>query len=140
MAGENQSSEVRRSAAAALGKLGEHAASAVPALTQCLADKIEFVRRGGWGALGRSQAGAQLRDSQLKHGPGMRQLQSIARDAGCTDAWLEVAGVVGENQSSEVRCSAASILGNLGEHAAPAVPALTKCLADKDCYVRRGVS
>ncbi len=44
---ENQSSEVRRAAAEALDKLGEHAASAVPALTKCLADGDMFVRSGG---------------------------------------------------------------------------------------------
>ena len=44
---ENQSSEVCVAAADALGKLGEHAASAAPALTECLADDHEFVRRGG---------------------------------------------------------------------------------------------
>ena len=48
MVGENRSSEVREAAALALGKLGEHAASAVPALTKCLADEDEYVRRGGW--------------------------------------------------------------------------------------------
>ena len=45
------------------------------------------------------------------------------------------------NQSSEVRMKAAAALGELGEHAAPAVPELTKCLADEDTYfqpVRRG--
>ena len=46
-------------------------------------------------------------------------------------------GVVGENQSSEVRYNAAEALGNLGEHAASAVPALTKCLEDEDAGVRR---
>ena len=63
---ENQSSEVRKVAAEALGKLGEHAAPAVPALTKCVADKEENVRRGGLCALERSQAGEQLRESQLK--------------------------------------------------------------------------
>ena len=48
MVRENRSSEVRQAAAEALGKLGEHAASALPALTKCLADKDERVRRGGW--------------------------------------------------------------------------------------------
>ena len=48
MVGENQSSEVRGSAAEALGLLGEHAASAVPALTNYLAHKKPYVRRGGW--------------------------------------------------------------------------------------------
>ena len=44
---ENQSSEVRGAAADALGMLGEHAASAVPALTQFLAHEDKNVRRGG---------------------------------------------------------------------------------------------
>ena len=76
--------------------------------------------------------------SQLNHGPGMRQLQSVARDAGCTDAGLEVAVWSGENQSSEVRSAAAEALGKLGEHAASAVPALTKYLEHENGDVRRG--
>ena len=44
---ESQSSQVRLAAAKALIKLGKHAASAVPALTKCLADDDKFVRRGG---------------------------------------------------------------------------------------------
>ena len=67
----------------------------------------------------------------------MRQLQSVARDAGCTDVGLEVA-VWLENQSSEVRQLAANALGKLGEHAAPAVPVLTEYLAHEDYGVRRG--
>ena len=67
----------------------------------------------------------------------MRQLQSVARDAGCTDVGLEVA-VWSENQSSEVRCIAARALGELGEHAASAVPALTNYLAHENADVRRG--
>ena len=69
----NQSSEVRNAAGFALGKLGEHAASAVPALTEYLAHDDGGVRRGGSLALARSQTGAQVRESQLKHGPSMRQ-------------------------------------------------------------------
>ena len=67
----------------------------------------------------------------------MRQLQSVARDGGCTDVGLEVV-VWSENQSSEVREAAAKALGKLGEHAASAVPALAKCLAHEDARVRRG--
>ena len=48
MVGENQSSEVGGYAAQALGELGEHAASAVPALTNYLAHERWQVRRGGW--------------------------------------------------------------------------------------------
>ena len=68
----------------------------------------------------------------------MRLLQSVARDAGCTDVGPEVGGLVGENQIPEVRCSAAKALGKLGEHAASAVPALTNYLAQEDARVRRG--
>ena len=67
----------------------------------------------------------------------MRQLHSSARDAGCTDAGLEVAAW-SENQSSEVRYEAAYALGKLGEHAASAVPALTNYLAHENSDVRRG--
>ena len=66
----------------------------------------------------------------------MRQLHSATRSAGCTDVGLEVAVWSGKH-SSEVRWKAAETLGNLGEHAAPAVPALTKCLADENADVRR---
>ena len=69
----------------------------------------------------------------------MRQLHSSARDAGCTDAGLEVA-VWSGNRSSEVIMAAAWALGQLGEHAASAVPALTNYLAHEDKDVRRGGS
>ena len=67
----------------------------------------------------------------------MRQLHPSARDAGHTDADLEGA-VWSEKQSSEVCRAAAEALGKLGEHAAPAVPELTKYLAHEDRNVRRG--
>ena len=76
-----------------------------------------------------------MRESQLIHGPRMRQFQFVATD----DVGLEVA-VWSENQSSEVRRASAGALGELGEHAASAVPALTKCIADDDKGVRRGGS
>ena len=40
--------------------------------------------------------------------------------------------------ASEVRTKAVEALGKLGEHAAPAVPALTKCLEHDNATVRRG--
>ena len=64
-------------------------------------------------------------------------MQSVARDAGCTDVGLEVAVWSGKH-SSEVCKAAAEALGKLGEHAGSAVPALTKCLAHEDGHVRRG--
>ena len=74
-----------------------------------------------------------MRESQLIHGPRMRQFQFVATD----DVGLEVA-VWSENRSSEVIAAAASALGKLGEHAASAVPALTTYLAHEDAGVRRG--
>ena len=73
---ENQSSEVRMEAANTLSRLAEHAAPAVPELTKCLANDKEWdlVRHGGLCALERSQAGEELRESQLNYGPSMRQL------------------------------------------------------------------
>ena len=55
------------------------------------------------------------------------------------DVGLEVA-VWSENQGSEVRGAAADALGDLGGHAASAVPALTEYLAHEDTFVRRGGS
>ena len=67
----------------------------------------------------------------------MGRLHSGRTDDGGTDLGLE-APVWSADQNSEVRLQAAEALGKLGEHAASAVPALTKCLADKDWQVRRG--
>ena len=137
---ENQCSEVRCAAAKILGNLGEHAAPAVPELTKCLADKNSFVRRGGFnfvrtGAIAgrRTAAGIAAQNTD----PACDSCSLATRSAGCTDVGLEVA-VWSGNQSSEVRYRAASALGKLGEYAAPAVPALTKCVADEDCFVRGG--
>ena len=69
--------------------------------------------------------------------PACDSCSLATRSAGCTDVGLEVAVWSGK-QSSEVREVAALALGELGEHAASAVPALTKCLADEDESVRRG--
>ena len=44
------------------------------------------------------------------------------------------------DQNSEVRKAAAVALGNLGEHAAPAVPALTKLLEGEDGNVRNAAA
>ena len=40
------------------------------------------------------------------------------------------------SKNSQVRIAAVEVLGQLGEHAAPAVPALAKCLEDKISDVR----
>ena len=46
--GRTRAREVRWAAARALGNLGEHAASAAPALTKYLAYEKGDVRRAGW--------------------------------------------------------------------------------------------
>ena len=48
--------------------------------------------------------------------------------------------VCSADPNAEVRLTAAEALGNLGEHAAPAVPALMECLKDADSDVRRVAS
>ena len=50
-----ENSEVLKAAAEALGKLGEHAVPAVPALTECLKDEVEDVRRVASEAVARSR-------------------------------------------------------------------------------------
>ena len=49
-------------------------------------------------------------------------------------------GVLGGPYIGEVREAAAFALGNLKEHGAAAVPALTKCLEDEEDLVRRAAS
>ena len=56
---EPEASEVRIAAAETLGKLGEHAAAAVPALTECLKDKGEDVRRVASESVARSRGEAE---------------------------------------------------------------------------------
>ena len=69
----------------------------------------------------------------------MGRLHSGRTDDGGTDLGLE-APVWWADQNSEVRIQAAEALGKLGEHAASAVPALTKCLEDENAEARRAVS
>ena len=61
MLGGRENSEVRVDASVALGKLGEHAVRAVPALTECLKDKGEDknVRRVASEAVVRSRGVAE---------------------------------------------------------------------------------
>ena len=108
MVGENQSSEVRKYAAKALGELGEHAASSVPALTKCILDR--FVRKNAVTALG--------------------QLGEHA--ASCVPALLQHL----ENKHPDVRKAAGDALGELGEHAASSVPMVTKYLEHEDKHMR----
>ena len=69
----------------------------------------------------------------------MGRLHSGRTDDGGTDLGLE-APVWWADENSEVRLKAIEALGQLGEHAASAVPALTKYLEDADRRVRRVVS
>ena len=69
----------------------------------------------------------------------MRRLHAGRTEDGGTDLGLG-APVWSADSSSEVRWKAAAALGKLGEHAAPAVPALTKCLEDENAEARRAVS
>ena len=69
----------------------------------------------------------------------MGRLHSCRTDDGGTDLGLE-APVWWADQNSEVRRGAAEALGELGEHAASAVPALTKYLENDKRDVRRAVS
>ena len=50
-----ENSEVLKAAAEALGKLGQHAATVVRTLTECLKDKDGFVRRVASEAVARSR-------------------------------------------------------------------------------------
>ena len=69
----------------------------------------------------------------------MGRLHSCRTDDGGTDLGLE-APVWWADQNLEVRLKATEALGKLGEHAASAVPALTKYLENDNPVVRRAVS
>ena len=97
---EDPNAFVRCVAAYALGKIGEQAAPAVPALTKALEDPDADVRHGVARALGK--IGEQA-------APAVSALTKALKDP-----------------AADVRRVAAYALGKIGEQAAPAVSALTK--------------
>ncbi|MBE9119176.1 HEAT repeat domain-containing protein, partial [Lusitaniella coriacea LEGE 07157] len=106
----DKDSDVRGSAASALGKLGNSSQLVIDALFQCLADEDSDVRVRAAFALGKLGNSSQL----------------------VIDALFQC--LTDENWS--VRGSAASALGKLGNSSQLVIDALFQCLADEDSDVR----
>ena len=104
---------VRVNAASALGKMGEVAKDAVPALIEALNDSHEQVRRKSASALGYIGAKARIAVPAL--------IRALSVD-----------------ESASVRSATARALGQIGDPAA--VSALIKVLHDMDKVVRNGAS
>lgn len=106
----DQSWKIRENAAAALGRMGSRALSAVPALIEALKDEHFLVWEAADSALG---------------GIALSSDQSIPAIA---------AGI--KHSNAKVRAAVIDILGALGPRAKSAVPAITGVLNDEDASVR----
>lgn len=116
--------KVRRSAAFALGRIGEDARSAAPALARRLLQDSD--------AGVRDMAAAALGDIA----------RALKDDAG--DLWREASGTLVQalekDSDAHVRRSAAYALGAFGKMGAPAAPMLRKALGDGDSSVRQNAA
>jgi HEAT repeat protein len=104
-------------AATTLGKLGAHAAPAVPALVAQLADEDPRVRTAAAWALG----GGYLEPTQTRWMAPRETRAGIGNASGPTVSALTIAL---DDVDPSVRWSAAQALGGLGAAAAPAIPRL----------------
>ncbi|HTU19715.1 MAG TPA: HEAT repeat domain-containing protein [Gemmataceae bacterium] len=114
---------LRRSAAFALGRMGQDAQDAVPDLVSRLRDDDEKVRDMAASAIGDIA-------------------RALKSDNG--DAWQQSGGwlvkILKEDPSERVRRSTAYALGTFGPQAAGATKALTKALADSNASVRQNAA
>ncbi len=150
----NQDSAVRRSAAFALGRMGEEGRGTVPQLVRrLLEDKDAGVRDMAASAIGDIARALKNNNAEvwdrsagtllklLKQDPSERVRRSAAYAlgafgppaAGVADDLVKALG----DDSPSVRQNAAWALGQIGRAASGAVPKLCECLRDKDALVRR---
>jgi len=130
---------VRRSAAGALGNIGD--AQAIPRLLKLLEDSDSDVRRSAAEALGK------IGDAQAI--PGLLKLLEDS-DSDVRRSAADALGNIGDAQAiprllklledsdSYVRSRVADALGNIGD--AQAIPGLLKLVEDSDFYVRHRVA
>jgi HEAT repeat protein len=147
---------VRRSAAYALGRMGEDAHTAVPLLVKrLLADDKASVRDMAASAIGdiakalkgsdripdrwQNAGGALVKALKDDEDPHVRRSAAYALGAfgpqasGAQDDLRKAL----QDKDTSVRQNAAWALGQIGEEAGATVAALCKCLNDKDTLVRR---
>eukprot|EP00931_Biecheleriopsis_adriatica_P017574 TRINITY_DN12559_c0_g1_i1.p1 TRINITY_DN12559_c0_g1~~TRINITY_DN12559_c0_g1_i1.p1 ORF type:complete len:952 (-),score=178.80 TRINITY_DN12559_c0_g1_i1:193-3048(-) len=141
---QDSNADARRSAADALGKLGENAALAGPALEAALQDPDSEVRSNAADALGKlGKYAAAAVPSLVKcamQDPNWDVCYCASDTLGKLCDHAATAGPVLEvalqDPSWNIRYHAANVLGKLGEHAAATVPALESALQDPHANVR----
>lgn len=153
---KNPDASVRRSAAFALGRMGEDAREAVPDLVARLLgddDKVRDMAASAIGDIARALKGGNAEAWQqsggrlvqvLKDDSSERVRRSAAyalgafgpQAAGATDILRKALG----DSKASVRQNAAWALGQIGLQAGEAVDGLCECLSDKDSLVRRDAS
>ncbi len=127
----------RRSAAAALGQLGE---AAVKPLIQALGDKDEDVRQGAAKALGRLGEAAvepliqALRDGNWRVREAAAEALGQMGDARAVEPLIQALG----DEDGRVREAAAEALGQMGD--ARAVEPLIQALGDEERWVREAAA
>jgi len=140
-------SQVRATAAAALGHYGSHAESAIPALVAALDDENWFVGCQAGESLG-SMRGLQTKvlppllarvaDSKPHRSwCAVKALQGLGPDAAAAIPVLVKQLSV---EDANVRSAACDTLGSIGAAAKVAVPELTAALADSNQWVRKAAS
>eukprot|EP00930_Biecheleria_cincta_P082670 TRINITY_DN72357_c0_g1_i1.p1 TRINITY_DN72357_c0_g1~~TRINITY_DN72357_c0_g1_i1.p1 ORF type:complete len:1153 (-),score=210.81 TRINITY_DN72357_c0_g1_i1:162-3620(-) len=147
---EDQDGGVRAAASGALGQLGSQAAPSLRRLALLADDAIEQVRVSAVTAIG--NIGAQLVTSSevpilraRLHDPSVEVRCSAAtalgqlRSAPGAETIMDLASKL-QDLAADVRKAAVKSLGNLGNTAAPALPAMIVCIKDKDPHVRRAAA
>jgi HEAT repeat protein len=150
----HRDASVRRSAAFALGRMGENARSAVSQLVRLLQQDLDAGVRdmaaSALGAIARAlkddnaaiwQKSGGMLVQLLKDDPSERVRRSAAyalgsfgpQAAGAAESLLKAL----DDDNASVRQNAAWALGQIGEAAGEAVPKLCACLRDPDALVRR---
>ncbi|HWG45732.1 MAG TPA: HEAT repeat domain-containing protein [Gemmataceae bacterium] len=149
----DRDAKVRRSAAFALGRMGEDAQTAVPLLaTRLLKDDNAGVRDMSASAIGDivkalkgsptlwdKAGGALVKALKEDENPHVRRSAAYALGAFGPQAsgTLEQLRKALKDEAASVRQNAAWALGQMGKDAGEAVGALGECLNDKDTLVRR---
>jgi HEAT repeat protein len=132
--------DVRRAAAVELGKAGQGAAAAAPALVAALKDADAFVRRYAAEALGVIGADPKiavpalarlLRDANEKKDTQLAAVGSLAKLGAAGVAPL-ASGFRDPNLDSAVRTKIIDTLGDLGAEGRPAIPALVEEFTGKN--------
>eukprot|EP00931_Biecheleriopsis_adriatica_P010650 TRINITY_DN11171_c0_g1_i1.p1 TRINITY_DN11171_c0_g1~~TRINITY_DN11171_c0_g1_i1.p1 ORF type:complete len:990 (+),score=231.06 TRINITY_DN11171_c0_g1_i1:126-3095(+) len=140
---------VRRAAARALERMGEHAASAVPRLIASLHDREDEVRAAVATALGQLGAAALMAIPSLVKSAEdpVERVRVAAMGAlghvGSQESNVVVPVIIArlEDSSAEVKSAACAALGMLGStHATTAVEALAERLTDGEGHVRAAAS